>query len=182
MDSGKKLTSFELVQVKNRIIIGTNYRKQFNNKAFEIKPKRITTGGGSKPKINLPSIPSFNTQQKSKPISTLNTDMFQKKNKNKIKPVSNKNSQNSAPSSSSNVGKLDRTFGVNKSLASLQGQIDAASADLANATTLEDRIRAEQKLQELMAQRNRLLADLEEAKKAELNDQDFTRTRRPKIR
>ena len=182
MDSGKKLTSFELVQVKNRIIIGANYRKQFNNKAFEIKPKRITTGGGSKPKINLPSIPSFNTQQKSKPISTLNTDMFQKKNKNKIKPVSNKNSQNSAPSSSSNVGKLDRTFGVNKSLASLQGQIDAASADLANATTLEDRIRAEQKLQELMAQRNRLLADLEEAKKAELNDQDFTRTRRPKIR
>lgn len=182
MDSKKKLTSFELANIKNRIIIGTNYRKQFNKKAFEIKPKRMPTGGNIKPKINLPSIPSFNSQQKIKPVSTLNTDMFQKKSKNQIKPVSIKNSQNSPPSNSSNVGKLDWTFGVNKSLASLQGQIDAAQADLANATTLEDRIRAEQKLQELMAQRNRLLADLEEAKIAELNDQDFTRTKRPKIR
>lgn len=180
MDSRKKLTSFELVQVKNRIIIGTNYRKEFNKKAFEIKPKRLTTGGNGKPKIKPPSTSSLNAKKmQNKDVSVKSESNPQAKANNQIKAIKNSNNTSSPTTP---VNKVDRTFGVNKSLASLQGQIDAAQADLANATTLEDRIRAEQKLQELMAQRNRLLADLEEAKKSELNDQDFTRSRRPKIR
>lgn len=60
-------------------------------------------------------------------------------------------------------------MGIAQSLTGLQVQLDAAQADLANARSFEERVRAEQKLAELMGQRNRLLAQLEEERKAELN-------------
>lgn len=69
------------------------------------------------------------------------------------------------------------TQAIAKSLISLQVQIDAAQADLANAQTIEERVMAEQKMAELMVQRNRLLAELEQAKVAELNDVFMTRRR-----
>ncbi len=59
--------------------------------------------------------------------------------------------------------------GIAKSLTALQVQVDAVQADLANSRTLDERIRAEQKLIELVAQRNRLLAEQEELRKHELN-------------
>lgn len=70
--------------------------------------------------------------------------------------------------------------GITKSLTALQVQIDAAQADLANARTFDERIRAEQRLAELMAQRNRLLAELEDARRAELNRHGMGSTIRPR--
>lgn len=66
--------------------------------------------------------------------------------------------------------------GITQSLTTLQVQIDAVQADLANARNYEERIRAEQRLAQLMAQRNRLLAEQEEARKIELN-----KSPRPKL-
>jgi hypothetical protein len=79
---------------------------------------------------------------------------------------------------------VNRTHGVINSLGSLQIQIDAAQADLANSTSLEGRINAESRLRDLMFQRNKLLEDLELAKLAELNSNnlDKTKTPRPKKR
>ena len=73
--------------------------------------------------------------------------------------------------------------GVAKSLASLQMQIDSAQADLANAQTLEERIKAEAKLNSLILQKNKLLAELEQARIAELNQEQapgHTPRRRPR--
>lgn len=179
-----KLNEFQYGNIVERMRVTREYRKNYNNKTYvprKIKAHKGTKVHGFKKSLIQKQTPNKNNspEMQNKTISVKSESNQQAKANNQIKAIrnSNKTSSPTAP-----VNKVDRTFGVNKSLASLQGQIDAAQADLANATTLEDRIRAEQKLQELMAQRNRLLADLEEAKKSELNDQDFTRTRRPKIR
>ena len=67
------------------------------------------------------------------------------------------------------------------SLAGLQVEIDAAQADLANGQTLEVRIRAEQRLQGLMAQREKLLAELEGTRRAELSRGTEGRASAPKL-
>lgn len=179
-----KLNEFQYGNIVERMQVTREYRNNFNNKTYV--PRKIRAHKGTKvysnrnsPCLKPAQIKNIASEMQINDVLVKSESGPQVKANNQIEAIrnSNKTSSSTAP-----VNKVDRTFGVNKSLASLQGQIDAAHADLASATTLEDRIRAEQKLQELMAQRNRLLADLEEAKKSELNDQDFTRTKRPKIR
>ena len=48
-------------------------------------------------------------------------------------------------------------------------QIDAAQADLANAKTFEERARAERRLSELMAKRDRVLGEQETEKRKTKN-------------
>jgi len=94
-----------------------------------------------------------------------------------------KGSQNAKSPVSERKTSSGAVQGVAKSLASLQMQIDSAQADLANAQTLEDRIKAEAKLNSLILQKNKLLAELEQARIAELNQEQapgHTPRRRPR--
>ncbi|SDZ77546.1 relaxase/mobilization nuclease domain-containing protein [Acidovorax soli] len=94
-----------------------------------------------------------------------------------------KGSQNAKSPVSERKTSSGAVQGVAKSLGSLQMQIDSAQADLANAQTLEDRIKAEAKLNSLILQKNKLLAELEQARIAELNQEQtpgHTPRRRPR--
>jgi hypothetical protein len=190
--NNSQLNPFELSSVINRLNTAVSYRKTFNNKTYVNKPKRIYKSVNKKPAIS-----------KSKPVQAVNiqinsntkpqeikSESLSAKSKNQssgknIKPKSNKSGSQSATSPpSGKVNSVNRTHGVINSLGSLQIQIDAAQADLANSTSLEGRINAESRLRDLMFQRNKLLEDLELAKLAELNSNnlDKTKTPRPKKR
>ena len=61
------------------------------------------------------------------------------------------------------------TTGIRASLASVQNSIISALADLSNAKTPEEKASLERRLSELRVQEAKLQYELEEAKKAELN-------------
>ncbi|WP_298610354.1 relaxase/mobilization nuclease domain-containing protein [uncultured Thiothrix sp.] len=180
------LNDFQVSNISNRLQESVNYRKNFIEGRYN-KPKRIPKGSNAySGKIKIPSknIPEVkpSTFKPSNDFSSENIsknidDNFLTKLRNSnSKSNESQNATNSPADRKNNSGAVQ---GIAKSLTSLQAQINSAHADLANAQTLEERIQAETKLFKLMAQRNRLLAELEQARIAELN-QEQAPTRRPK--
>lgn len=187
------LNDFQISKIKVRLNESTDYRRNFIEKRLN-KPKRTPKGSNAycgKRSLNSAKIP------KTQEISSTNKNQPGIKSgkisnsiekgisfKDAIKATSGaKGSQNAKSPVSERKTSSGSIQGVAKSLASLQMQIDSAQADLANAQTLEDRIKAEAKLNSLILQKNKLLAELEQARIAELNQEQapgHTPRRRPR--
>ena len=172
------LNDFQANNISNRLQESVNYRKNFIESRYN-KPKRIPKGSNAysgKRKISSKNIPEIK-QSNPAPTNEFNSEKLPKNvDTNFLNNLRNSNgkangSQNATNSPSDRKKSSGAVQGIAKSLTSLQAQINSAQADLANAQTLEERIQAETKLFELMAQRNRLLAELEQARIAELNQE-----------
>ncbi len=185
------LNSFQVSRIKVRLEGSTEYRRNFIENRFN-KPKRIRKGTTIKPKLPKQKLTSATVQD----ISSINKNQPET-NSGKIlsnvdRGISNKLRNPTSGAKGSQYAKSPvserkkssgAVQGVAKSLASLQMQIDSAQADLANAQTLEDRIKAEAKLNSLILQKNKLLAEIEQARIAELNQEQAPATtprRRPR--
>lgn len=186
------LNSFQVLRIKVRLEGSTEYRRNFIENRFN-KPKRIRKGTTIKPKLPKQKLTSTTIQEKIS-INSNKPEIISEKISNSaekgisffeaVKATSGaKGSQYAKSSPSERKKSSGAVQGVAKSLASLQMQIDSAQADLANAQTLEDRIKAEAKLNSLILQKNKLLAELEQARIAELNQEQepgHTPRRRPR--
>ena len=186
------LNSFQALKIKTRLEESSEFRREFIEKRYN-KPKRIRKGTTIKPKLPKQKLTGTTIQEKIS-INTNNSEINSGKISNSaekgisfhdaVKATSGaKGSQNAKSSPSERKKSSGSVQGVAKSLASLQMQIDSAHADLANAQTLEDRIKAEAKLNSLILQKNKLLAELEQARIAELNQEQapgHTPRRRPR--
>ena len=89
-------------------------------------------------------------------------------------------SQNATNSPSTKVMSNGATTGIRASLASVQNSIISALADLSNAKTPEEKASLERRLSELRVQEAKLQYELEEAKKAELNQTNTINRPRPR--
>ena len=186
------LNSFQVSRIKVRLEGSTEYRRNFIENRFN-KPKRIRKGTTIKPKLPKQKLTSA-TIQENISINSDKPEIISEKISNSaekgisffdaVKATSGaKGSQYAKSPVSERKKSSGAVQGVAKSLASLQMQIDSAHADLANAQTLEDRIKAEAKLNSLILQKNKLLAELEQARIAELNQEQapgHTSRRRPR--
>ncbi len=190
------LNDFQFSKIQVRLDESTEYRKNFIEKRYN-KPKRIPKGSNAySGKRSLTKPTSTKTATTVQEISSTNKNQPETNSGkisssvdsgilNKLRnPTSGaKGSQNAKSPVSERKTSSGAVQGVAKSLASLQMQIDSAQADLANAQTLEDRIKAEAKLNSLILQKNKLLAELEQARIAELNQEQAPATtprRRPR--
>ncbi|MDD2840135.1 MAG: relaxase/mobilization nuclease domain-containing protein [Rickettsiales bacterium] len=191
------LNDFQFSKIQVRLDESTEYRKDFIEKRYN-KPKRIPKGSNAySGKRSLTKAISTNTATTVQEISSTNKNQPEINSgkvsnstekgisfKDAIKATSGaKGSQNAKSPVSERKTSSGAVQGVAKSLASLQMQIDSAHADLANAQTLEERIKAEAKLNSLILQKNKLLAELEQARIAELNQEQApasTPRRRPR--
>jgi hypothetical protein len=185
------LNEFQISKIKVRLNESTEYRRNFIENRFN-KPKRIRKGTTIKPKLPKQKLTSTNIQEISS-TKTKQPEINSGKISNNVdrgilnklrNPTSGaKGSQNAKSPVSERKTSSGAVQGVAKSLAGLQVQIDSAQADLANAQTFEDRIKAEAKLNSLILQKNKLLAELEQARIAELNQEQapgHTPRRRPR--
>lgn len=183
----KKLNSIQLAVVANRFNSAVQARRNFNSSRYAEKPRKYysytpisriksTVKAENKPQIKSAPKPIEIVQ---KPHKEVFSTTMPSRYGSTGRPTGNINP-------ASTTTQKNRTSGVGsaqKSLGSLQMQIAAAKTDLANANTIEERIRAEQRLAELMFQENLLYAQLEEAKKADLNtDQQAPPVRRPRFK
>lgn len=186
------LNCFQVSKIKVRLNESTEYRRNFIENRFN-KPKRIRKGTTIKPKLSKQKLTSA-TIHENISINTNKAEINSGKISSStekgisfydaIKATSGaKGSQNAKSPVSERKTSSGAVQGVTKSLASLQVQIDSAQADLVNAQTLEDRIKAEAKLNSLIFQKSKLLAELEQARIAELNQEQApasTPRRRPR--
>lgn len=160
--------------ILNRLNSAVNARLSFNQSRYKDKPKRTYS---AYPKVGTKAHQALASRIPAIGKSIAKTDSI--KNPTNMKQnLSNtingkliekiKGSQNATkPSFKESTGS-----GVNSiriSLGNLWSRINAATADVANAKTTEERIEAEKRLSELMAQEAKLQYQLSEAQKAELN-------------
>jgi hypothetical protein len=181
------LDPIQKIKIQTRIEETIQLRLNFNKSRYTPKKRRPSpTKNLIKPRIRVKPTVSQKVEISSQPTTVKKSNTIEKgiSFNDAIKPKSNaKGSQNAKSPVSERKTSSGAIQGVAKSLAGLQVQIDSAQADLANAQTLEDRINAEAKLNSLILQKNKLLAELEQARIAELNQEQApasTPRRRPR--
>lgn len=182
-----KLDPIQKIKIQTRIENLVQERLNFNKSRYTPKKRRPSpTKNLLKPRVKIKPTVSQKVEISSQPTTVNNSTSFEKgiSFHDAVKATSGaKGSQNAKSPVSERKKSSGAIQGVAKSLASLQMQIDSAHADLANAQTLEDRIKAEAKLNSLILQKNKLLAELEQARIAELNQEQapgHTPRRRPR--
>lgn len=181
------LDPIDKMKILTRMEKTVEYRLNFNKSRYTPKKRRLDPNKNLiKPRIKIKPTVSQKIEISSKPTTVNNSKSTEKgiSFHDAVKATSGaKGSQYAKSSPSERKKSSGAVQGVAKSLASLQMQIDSAHADLANAQTLEDRIKAEAKLNSLILQKNKLLAELEQARIAELNQEQApasTPRRRPR--
>lgn len=181
------LDPIQKINILSRMEKSVEYRLNFNKSRYTPKKRRPSpTKNLLKPRVKIKPTVSQKVEISSHPTTGKISNSIEKgiSFKDAIKATSGaKGSQNAKSPVSERKTSSGSIQGVAKSLASLQMQIDSAHADLANAQTLEERIKAEAKLNSLILQKNKLLAELEQARIAELNQEQApasTPRRRPR--
>lgn len=181
------LDPIQKIKIQSRIEETIQLRLNFNKSRYTPKKRRPSpTKNLLKPRVKIKPSVSQKVEISSQPTTVNNSKSTEKgiSFHDAVKATSGaKGSQYAKSSPSERKKSSGAVQGVAKSLASLQMQIDSAHADLANAQTLEDRIKAEAKLNSLILQKNKLLAELEQARIAELNQEQApasTPRRRPR--
>lgn len=162
------LNDFQLSKIKIRVEESIKYRRDFINKRLN-KSKRIPKGsnayaGKRSSRLTEPDINPLPIEQ---PQNTI-ADKLSQPTEN-ISKIRRTGSQNATNSPSTKVMSSGATTGIRASLASVQANIISAISDLSNAKTPEEKASLERRLSELRAQEAKLQFELEEAKKAELN-------------
>lgn len=179
VEHNKRLNDFQFFDILKRVNKTIEVRKEFNDNTYKIKPKRITKG--YRPKIqkdNSPKVQISDSKPIEQPQSTVPEKLSQP-TKSNTKPRRT-GSQNATNSPSTKVMSSGATTGIRASLASVQNNIISALADLSNAKTPEEKASLERRLSELRVQEAKLQFELEEAKKAELNQTNTINRPRPR--
>lgn len=180
--NNKKLNDFQLFEVTKRIQKTIEVRKEFNSKTYVFKPKRIPKG--YRPKETKPI--NEKTATNNQPLKThteqpKQTKLDNPKDQLGTTPKARRTgSQNATNSPSTKVMSTGATTSLRASLASVQVNIISALADLSNAKTPEEKAKVERRLAELRVQEAKLQYELEEAKKAELNQNSPRRGPKPR--
>ena len=173
------LNDFQLSKIEIRLEKSIKYRKNFINKRLN-KPKRIPKGTNAYAgKRSFRITESDNNSKTIELPQSIENNKLSQPTKNNTKPRRT-GSQNATNSPSTKVISSGATTGIKASLAGIQASIISTIADLSNANTPEEKASIERKLSELKAQEAKLQFELEEAKRAELNQN--SPNKKPKFR